>query len=62
LNEHDFTAPTLLLIGNETWGLSKAAQALCDTMTRIPMHGSASSLNMACAASIMLYEINRQRP
>lgn len=58
---HDFTSPTLLLIGNETWGLSKAAQALCDTMVRIPMHGSASSLNMACATSIVLYEIDRQR-
>lgn len=61
LDQHDFAPPTLLLIGNETWGLSNAAQAICDTMIRIPMHGSASSLNMACATSIVLYEIDRQR-
>jgi TrmH family RNA methyltransferase len=59
--EHDFTKPTVLLIGNETWGLSVAYKELCDGMVKIPMVGSASSLNVASAASIVLYEINRQR-
>jgi 23S rRNA (uridine2479-2'-O)-methyltransferase len=30
-------------------------------MTTIPMSGSASSFNLACAVSILLYEIDRQR-
>jgi len=34
---------------------------LAGTMVRIPMAGSASSLNVACAASIVLYELERQR-
>lgn len=59
--EADFTRPTVLLVGNETGGLSAAYKALCDGQVRIPMHGSASSLNVACASSIVLYEVHRQR-
>lgn len=61
IDTHDFTKPTILLVGNETWGLSKAYAELSDSFTKIPMYGSASSLNVACASSIVLYEINRQR-
>jgi TrmH family RNA methyltransferase len=58
---HDFTLPTILLIGNETWGLSAGYQDICDVNVKIPIYGSASSLNVACATSIMLYEVDRQR-
>jgi 23S rRNA (uridine2479-2'-O)-methyltransferase len=58
---HDFTKPTILVIGNETWGLSASYKELCDSMVKIPIYGSATSLNVACAASVMLYEIDRQR-
>jgi 23S rRNA (uridine2479-2'-O)-methyltransferase len=58
---HDWTGPTVLVLGNETWGLSAAYRELCDAMVNIPIYGSATSLNVACAASIMLYEIDRQR-
>jgi tRNA G18 (ribose-2'-O)-methylase SpoU len=34
---------------------------MCDTLVRIPMSGSASSLNVSVAASIILYEALRQR-
>lgn len=61
LGAHDFTKPTILLIGNENHGLSVFYRELCDTTLTIPMSGSASSLNVACATSVMLYEINRQR-
>ena len=61
LDAHDFRAPTLLLLGNETWGLSAAYKAQCDVLVHIPMHGAASSLNVASAGSILLYEIARQR-
>lgn len=59
--DHDFTQPTLIALGNETWGLSAAYRASCDCVVRIPMGGSASSLNVASAAAIVLYEISRQR-
>jgi 23S rRNA (uridine2479-2'-O)-methyltransferase len=61
LAQFDFTQPVLVLIGNETSGLSAAWREACDDIVRIPMSGSASSLNAAAAASIVLYEAARQR-
>lgn len=57
----DFRQPTLLLLGNETAGLSRAWRELADVTVSIPMAGSASSLNAANAASVVLYEARRQR-
>ena len=57
----DLAGPTVLLVGNETWGLSAGYRAMCDELVRIPMGGSASSLNVACAATVLLYEADRQR-
>jgi 23S rRNA (uridine2479-2'-O)-methyltransferase len=59
--DHDFTQPTLLLVGNETTGLTAAWRELCDLTVRIPITGAASSLNAATAATAILYEITRQR-
>ena len=61
LDEVDLTGPTLLLIGNETFGLSRGWKERCDVLARIPIHGAASSLNAGCAASICVYELARQR-
>jgi 23S rRNA (uridine2479-2'-O)-methyltransferase len=58
---HDLTGPTLLAIGNETTGLSSAWREACDVLLRIPIAGSASSLNAASAGTIALYEAARQR-
>ncbi|MGI8967814.1 MAG: TrmH family RNA methyltransferase [Chloroflexota bacterium] len=57
----DLSGPTVLLLGNEKWGLSAGMKELATVMTRIPMEGAASSLNVAAAGSIALYEIRRQR-
>ncbi len=61
VSEFDLTQPVLLLIGNETAGLSTAWRELCDHVISIPMTGSASSLNASNAASVVLYEAARQR-
>lgn len=58
---HDFRGPTALVVGNETHGMSAFWAARCDATVRIPMTGSASSLNASAAASITLYEALRQR-
>lgn len=52
----DFAGPLVLAAGNETHGLSAALRELCDMTLRIPITGSASSLNVAAATSILLYE------
>jgi tRNA G18 (ribose-2'-O)-methylase SpoU len=59
--DHDLTGPRLLLIGNETHGLSAGWRDGCDTVLRIPITGAASSLNAAAAATVVLYEARRQR-
>ena len=61
LFDFDLTGPALLVVGNETVGLSAAWRELCDEIVRIPMAGSASSLNAANAATAVLYEASRQR-
>jgi len=59
--DHDLTTASVLLVGNETAGLSSAWRESVDQMVRIPITGSASSLNAATAASVVLYEAARQR-
>lgn len=59
--EADLSGPTLLVIGNETRGLSSGWREACDSMVRIPIGGAASSLNAASAATVALYEAARQR-
>lgn len=61
IDQYDFSGPTVLLVGNETHGLSSAYMGLADHTVSIPIGGSASSLNAAVATSIMLYEMQRQR-
>lgn len=55
------TGPVVIVVGNETTGLSAAWRTGCDVMARIPITGSASSLNAANAATVVLYEAARQR-
>jgi 23S rRNA (uridine2479-2'-O)-methyltransferase len=57
----DLTGPVLLVIGSEATGMSSAWRDLCDVTISIPMAGSASSLNAANAATVILYEAARQR-
>lgn len=61
INKCDFQRPTVLLLGNETFGLSRNYKEISDLLVGIPMDGVASSMNVSCAASIVLYEIKRQR-
>jgi 23S rRNA (uridine2479-2'-O)-methyltransferase len=58
---YDLTQPLVLVVGNETTGLSAAWRSECDVLLRIPIAGSASSLNAATAGTIALYEAVRQR-
>ncbi len=61
LQNANFNFPTLLLIGNETDGLCKFYNETADYAVKIDMRPDIDSLNIACATSICLYEIQRQR-
>lgn len=57
----DLTGPVALVIGSEQYGLSDAWLSAAAHRGRIPMAGSADSLNAAMAAAIVLFEAVRQR-
>jgi TrmH family RNA methyltransferase len=57
----DWRQPSALLVGNEAHGLSDAARRLATREITIPMRGRAESLNVAAAASVILFEALRQR-
>ena len=59
LGRRSFGRPLLLVLGNEAKGMSVALKAVCDHVVRIPLHGAADSLNVACAGSIFLWEVCR---
>ncbi len=57
----DLTGPLVIVVGNETVGMTAAWREACDPLVAIAMAGSASSLNAATAGSIVLEEAFRQR-
>ncbi len=59
--EPDYTAPTVLLMGAELYGLSDGALREADATIQIPMLGLARSLNVSVATALILYEAYRQR-
>jgi len=52
--------PVMLIIGNEAKGMSIGLKAICDKIIRIPMEGNINSLNVSCAASIIMWEIYKR--
>jgi 23S rRNA (guanosine2251-2'-O)-methyltransferase len=52
--------PVCLLLGNEVDGLRPEIQATADLCVRIPMLGTKHSLNVASAASVVMYELLRK--
>jgi RNA methyltransferase, TrmH family len=52
-----YPRPAILLLGSEREGLSPEQQAACDVSIRLPMKGRATSLNLAVAAGVLLYEM-----
>lgn len=55
LEEIDFSAGGMMLIGNEGNGLTEETIQVCTERVRIPMKGRAESLNAAAAAAILMY-------
>jgi TrmH family RNA methyltransferase len=58
--ETDFPAPLALLLGSEAEGLPDALLDRAGLHVRIPMTGTAESLNLAVAAGVLLYEVRRR--
>ncbi|MHB8155961.1 MAG: TrmH family RNA methyltransferase, partial [Desulfocucumaceae bacterium] len=57
----DLRGPLALVVGSEAKGPSRELLSLPHQRVTIPMPGGSESLNAAVAASILLYEVARQR-
>jgi TrmH family RNA methyltransferase len=55
-----YEQPAILLLGSEREGLTPEQIAVCETVIRLPMRGRATSLNLAVAAGVMLYDMLRK--
>ena len=56
-----YAGPTALVMGAEDTGVSYENLRICDAMVKIPQFGTIGSLNVSVAASILIYEVVRQR-
>jgi len=60
-DQEDYRDGTAILIGNEGNGLRDEIADSADIWIRIPMQGKVESLNAAIAASVLMFEVYRQR-
>ena len=60
-NEADLASPSAIVLGSEDRGLGDEWLKESDIRVKIPMRGTADSLNVSAAAAILLYEALRQR-
>ena len=61
MRQWNSSGPIALVIGNEGKGVSKLIKENCDGIVTIPMVGHVQSLNASVAASILMYEVARNR-
>ncbi len=59
--EQNLLGGVVLCIGSEGEGLARLTREKCDFLVGIPLKGQIQSLNASCAASVLIYEIDRQR-
>ena len=57
----DFTMPTAILMGAEDTGVAMEHLRVADQMVKIPILGEIESLNVSVAASVLMYEVVKQR-
>jgi RNA methyltransferase, TrmH family len=52
-----YQRPAILLLGSERDGLNPQYKEICHVLVRLPMSGRVSSLNLAVAAGVLLYDM-----
>ena len=55
-----YDLPLAIVVGNETYGVSKDVLDIADTIVELPMWGVNKSLNVMVSLGIVLYEIMKQ--
>ena len=57
----DFDMPLAVVLGSEGYGIAELVKKNCDFIASIPMAGKVNSLNVSCAAAVILFEAARSR-
>jgi tRNA G18 (ribose-2'-O)-methylase SpoU len=55
-----YTTPVAIVVGNESYGVSKEVLEQVDTIVELPMFGINTSLNVMVTTGIVLYDVVRQ--
>lgn len=54
-NEFKWQQKTIIVLGNEEYGISSHVMAACDEFVRIPMYGNKNSINVANTAAVICF-------
>ncbi|MBQ7390802.1 MAG: 23S rRNA (guanosine(2251)-2'-O)-methyltransferase RlmB [Clostridia bacterium] len=57
----DMKGAVALVLGSEGFGISRLVKEKCDFVVSIPLYGQVNSMNVSCAAAVLLAEAARQR-
>ena len=57
----DMKGASALVLGSEGFGISRLVKEKCDFIVSIPLYGHVNSMNVSCAAAVLLAEVARQR-
>ena len=57
----DMTCAAAIVLGSECFGISRLVKERCDFIVSIPLYGKVNSMNVSCAAAVILSEVARQR-
>jgi len=57
----DYSGAVAVVLGSEGFGISRLVKEKCDFITSIPLYGNVNSMNVSCAAAVILSEVAKQR-
>ena len=57
----DLCGSSAIVMGSEGFGISRLVKEKCDFIVSIPLYGAVNSMNVSCAAAIILAEAARQK-
>ena len=59
--ESNLTGAVGIVLGSEGEGISRLVKEKCDFVISIPMYGNVNSMNVSCAAAVILSEVAHQK-
>ena len=57
----DLTGNVCVVMGSEGFGISRLVKEKCDFTLSIKLYGRVNSMNVSCAAAVIMTEVARQR-